>query len=106
MDDAAEVWDAWKRLEEVIGSVAGMRTDHASLTLTPDEESALRQVRSAAERGHSIVAERLRQSPLEHGVGLRSWFGAAAVFHWNRLELRPAEMQRVVSEVLSRFDSR
>jgi thiopeptide-type bacteriocin biosynthesis protein len=106
VDDAAEAWDAWKRLEEVIGSVAGKRIDHVSLRMAADEERALWHVKSAADHGHGIVAERLRQASLEHGVGLRSWFGAAAVFHWNRLGLQPVEIQQVVSEVLSRFDSR
>lgn len=103
-DDPAESWDAWKRLEEILGpgkSASGMpsrMSDHVN--------QAIQQVSEAVVPGNKMVAERLRQATLAHDVGIRTWFGAAAVFHWNRLGLRPAAMQQVVAAALLRFDSR
>ena len=105
-DDAAEAWDSWKRLEEVLESAIGAHIAQEFPISTSADDQAARQVKSAAERGHSVVARRLRQASLGHGVGRRTWFGAVAIFHWNRLALTPREMQRVVSEVISRFNCR
>ena len=101
VDDAAEHYDAWKRLEEVLSNVgAPPIVDRRRSDDHGDEGNVPTRLAAALQQGNERVARRLQQSSLEHGVGRRSWFAAVAVFHWNRLGFGPADMAGVVAAML------
>jgi thiopeptide-type bacteriocin biosynthesis protein len=104
-DDGAEEWDAWKRLEQMLSSIVG----RAASSTVPDPavggDGTPHGLSDVLARGHGIVERRLRATTLS-GIGPRSWFGAAAVFHWNRLGLRPEDMQTVAADALRGIEER
>lgn len=116
VDDGAEAWDVWKRLEQIVQSTgvqapalapAGLwaaLTDVTAFTaaLPPEAADLLTQVLGDAEQ----VAAGLRAAHTAGAlsVGPRAWLTAAAPFHWNRLGLTPVEMATVVARVLGRIE--
>jgi hypothetical protein len=97
VDDHAELWDAWKRLEELVGvGPAPARPQPGGGA----GGSGPRRLLPVLQRGNAQVASRLRRVTLGHGVGPRGWFAAVAVFHWNRLGFDPVRMGEVVARSL------
>lgn len=99
VDDPAEWWDAWKQLESVVVPLVGA-LPQASDPQTATASTSDRLI-TAMEAGNSRVAARLRDATLLAGVGRRTWFAAAAVFHWNRLGFHPAQMAAVIADALA-----
>ncbi len=98
VDDSAERWDAWKKLEELLASVGAPPAPQPRAGM--GETAIPLHLATALQAGNERVAVRLRQAALAHGVGRRTWFAAVAVFHWNRLGLDPPQMAQVVASVL------
>jgi thiopeptide-type bacteriocin biosynthesis protein len=86
VDDQAEVWDVWKRLEALVGDPhpgeAGTAAGHGWEAL---DESGRELAREAA-AGNSGAATALRATADAGRLtrGVRSWLAAAAAFSWNR----------------------
>lgn len=112
LDDDAEVWDVWKRLEASLdASEPGQRAEDGDtdelrfLTAwrTQDRESPGSSLAEAAMSANQRTATALR-SLAEAGrlsVGVRSWLAAGAAFQWNRWGL-PLELPSLAKRVRSR----
>jgi thiopeptide-type bacteriocin biosynthesis protein len=113
LDDEAEVWDVWKRLESAIGADFSSATSDDDtdtdqivhgLLQDPDEAQLFR---SSCQSNHA-AAEMLRAAVRagEMSVGSRSWLTAAAIFQWNRwgLPRDRISLSRVVTEVTRRLE--
>lgn len=99
LDDGAEVWDVWRRLERVVPQLPQRSR--------PGDEQLRRAAEIIEEGWHGtgsmpLEAAALLQDAVESNVrvavrlhaaqvagrlqrGVRSWLAAACVFHWNRL---------------------
>jgi thiopeptide-type bacteriocin biosynthesis protein len=106
LDDGAEVWDVWKRLEEIVRRAANDRSEpdpeivagiRAMLAGTVADPAG---ILDAARDSHRRVAAaliatgnagRLSRAP-------RAWLTAASTFHWNRWGL-PLEMPTFAAHV-------
>ncbi|MCP2336563.1 thiopeptide-type bacteriocin biosynthesis protein [Actinomadura rupiterrae] len=112
LEDSAEVWDVWKRLDALIAPVApddsegidpklaqGIYSLSPALTgqLAPAEIRLLRQAINANEQTARELTPLAFEGALT--VGKRSWLTANATFQCNRwgLGLRPKELRSVTS---------
>jgi thiopeptide-type bacteriocin biosynthesis protein len=113
LEDRAEIWDVWQRLQRVTeNATAGRETEAVS----PGELEAV--ARGTAPDLANLAPEmrRLLDVRLEHNielgravvaardagrltVGLRAWLTALTIFHWNRIgvTLRPDELAAAVA---------
>lgn len=105
VDDPAEAWDAWKRLEDSLATVVDKPGRRRTASSETSADTASQHLQRAGQQGNAMVAARLRQAQLRHGIARRAWFGAVSVFHWNRLGFQPEQMQQVVAEALDRFEN-
>jgi thiopeptide-type bacteriocin biosynthesis protein len=109
LDDCAEIWDVWKRLEAAVGGMlAGpARGDHLRPLLGGYDGLAVSErvelmellVRARSANEETAAALRALADGGVLSVGVRAWLAAATVFEWNRLGLpnEPEVLGRVIS---------
>ena len=102
LDDSAEIWDVWRRLQRTIGpdigsstaiSAAACARAREAVTLALSFKNGLScpaaKLLDRVLRDNDQVAVRLHavNSAGRLALGLRAWLAAAAIFHWNRVAL-------------------
>ena len=112
VDDGAEMWDIWCRLRTKLaipapapGDTTAAEADRAAATVArapaflSDLSPATRALLDDADECNARVAGRLHAAQVTGrlDVGVRNWLSAACVFHWNRLDVAPADIARVVA---------
>jgi protein-L-isoaspartate(D-aspartate) O-methyltransferase len=108
LNDQAEVWDVWKRLEALLhGPGANGQLDDGAIPASEprqrldslNDEDGIALARDAA-AGNQRAGSALRAT-VDAGrlaTGVRSWLAAAAAFQWNRWGL-PLDLPRLAREV-------
>jgi thiopeptide-type bacteriocin biosynthesis protein len=118
VDDGAELWDVWRRLQMAVGHASAadvMGTVDAAwvpeaVTLAPSFRATLTPAAAAllqdVDVHNAAIAARLHGASVARRltIGMRAWLGAASVFHWNRLGLTLPELQAMVARMLRLLD--
>lgn len=113
VEDGAEVWDVWRRLEARVGADADARLDpreQAALCYEParlDElPSALRELLDDVREGNAAIASALRAATLAGRltIGPRAWLASVALFHGNRHGLARDELRVMIGALAAAFD--
>jgi thiopeptide-type bacteriocin biosynthesis protein len=103
LDDQAEVWEVWKRLEALLGDSqpveAGAAPVHGWEGLDDIGHALAREV--AAGNSRAATALRATANAGRLTTGVRSWLTAAAAFSWNRWGL-PLDRARLARGVTAR----
>jgi thiopeptide-type bacteriocin biosynthesis protein len=100
LDDQAEVWDVWKRLEALLDGPQPAGTGAAPGPGWDTLEESGRALARDVAAGNSLAATALRATA-DAGrltTGVRSWLAAAAAFSWNRWGL-PLDQYRLARGV-------
>jgi thiopeptide-type bacteriocin biosynthesis protein len=104
LDDQAEVWDVWKRLEALLDDPppAGTVPEQGWAGLDETGRALARDIAAGNTRAASALRAAADAGRLTTGV--RSWLAAAAAFSWNRwgLPLDPDRLARGVTAMTRR----